>query len=160
MFGIYDEDTGEEPRCHICDSTENCSHIVAIIAITFGRCRGGALYGRDKEFFSLIEDVFEKHFRAGSEPDFGDLALNELWRETEFIEDGENILVDLISGGWFFLISLLEEEGAIQPVTTIIDSGPPGYSSAMAYLYDDDPSATVDAAKKTLMANLATAAAP
>jgi hypothetical protein len=157
MGAVYDEDTGEEPRCHICDSTENCDHIVAIIAMTFGECRGGALYDRHREFFSLIEDVFEKLFRAGAEPDFGDPELNDLWRVSEFEEDEDTIWVHLGNGGWPFLISLLEDEGAIQPYINIIDSGPPGHSSAMTYLYDDKPSATLDAAKKTLMASLATA---
>lgn len=57
-------------------------------------------------------------------------------------------------GGWPFLIYLLEEEGAIQPLTTIIEDGPPGMSSAMAYLYDEDPEGVLTNAKGNLVALL------
>jgi hypothetical protein len=160
MGAVYDEDTGEEPRCPICNSAEGCDHLVAIIDKTFGECHGGVLYDRHGELFSLIEDVFEKLFRAGGEPDFSDPDLGELWEASEFEEDGDTIWVHLGYGGWPFLISIFEDEGAIQPGTSVIEDGPPGLSSAMAYLYYDNPSVMLNAAKEKLKAILSTVVAP
>jgi hypothetical protein len=155
LGAVYDENTGEEPCCPICSSVEGCDHLVAVIDKTFGECHGGTLYNRHGDIFSLIEDVFEKLSRAGEDPSFSDPELGALWEASEFEEDGDTIWVHLSCGGWPFLISLLEGEGAIYPSNSIIEEGPPGLSSAMAYLYDDNPSVMLDAAKDKLKANLA-----
>ena len=155
MGAVYDEETGEAPQCHICKSAENCEHLVAIIDTTYSENHGGALYGNESAFFTLIEDAFEKIHRSGSAPDFADVDLSELWNETEFEEDGDNVWVHLNYGGWHFVITLLEDEGAIQPSTSMIEEGGPGMNSAMAYLYDEEPKLLVERAIKTLEARLA-----
>jgi len=157
MGAVYDENTGEAPCCLVCNSVEACNHLVAVIDLTFGECHGGALYDHYQDIFALIEDVFEKLSAAGKEPSFSDPELGGLWEASEFEEDIDKIWVHLALGGWPFLISLLEGEGAIQPSNSIIEAGPPGLSSAMAYLYGDNPSAMLDAAKDKLKASLADA---
>jgi hypothetical protein len=151
MGAVYDEETGEEVRCPICQSTDDCGHVVAIIDKTFGENHGGSLFDHERDFFGPIEDAFEKIYRSGTKPTFSDFDLGELWDETEFEEDGDDVWVRLNYGGWRFVITLLEDEGAIQPSTSIIEAGGPGMTSSMAYLYHEEPKAVVARAIKALV---------
>jgi hypothetical protein len=58
---MHNEDTDQEPTCSICGTSEylDCGHLVANIDKTFRECLDGAMYDRDWEFRSLIEDTFE-----------------------------------------------------------------------------------------------------
>ena len=47
VAAMHDENIGEEPKCVICGSSEDCEHLVACIDRTFAECEGGALCDRD-----------------------------------------------------------------------------------------------------------------
>ena len=64
---MIDEDTGEEPQCVICNSSEACEHLLACIDRTFGEIEGGALYDRRDAFRSAIEGVFLEVLKSGVE---------------------------------------------------------------------------------------------
>lgn len=82
---IVDEDTGEDIICPICDMPDywECGHLVASFDKTFCECQGGEIYGRFKEFTSIVENVFLSHLKNSSELKVEGLAIGELWASAE-----------------------------------------------------------------------------
>ena len=63
---MFVEDSGEDPKCLICGSLEECEHLVANIDHTFLENWGGAFEDRESEFRSEIEVVFLKLLKTGT----------------------------------------------------------------------------------------------
>jgi hypothetical protein len=151
MARMYNEDTGEEPKCMFCDSEEGCDHFVACIDRTFNECSSGALYDRDWEFSSEIKTEFLRLLKSGREKKWDDSSIEDLWGEAKANFDAET--EDVILEGIYFyrlLIELLEDAGAIDHPGSIVDEGGPGMSSAYTLLFADNPKSVVDDALKNL----------
>lgn len=145
------EDSDEEVRCVICGSDEPCRHIVADIDRTYCEVHHGALYERDDEFRSKIEDDFLRHIKAGTSPTWRREHLNELWKtgKDEYDAEWEHVPLDGLVF-YPFVIELLEEAGAIDFPGSIVDPGGPGMTSAVSLLYAEEPTEVVNLALEKL----------
>jgi hypothetical protein len=152
---MHDEDTGEEPRCVICGSLDDCEHLVACIDRTFGECEGGALYYRDGEFWSKIEMAFIVALKSGIEKKWHRGELEELWDYARNENDVEEKYVGLDKFAFIrLLVELLEDAGAIRRPGAWVTDGGPGMSSSYSLLYAEKPNAVIGEALKGLRAIL------
>ena len=148
---MIDENTGEEPRCLLCGSSDGCEHIVADIDLTFNDCCSGALYNRLFEFRSLIHDRFLAILKERNPPAWQNDNLAELWRRAKEDYDGNDDAFQL--DGYLFysiLIGLLIGAGAIEHPGSIVDYGGPGMTSSVSLLFADEPEIVVDQALEKL----------
>ena len=152
---MIDENTGEEPKCVICGSIDECSHLLASIDHTFLECDSGALYDQDIEFRLEIEAVFLKNLMSGTKTKWENNELEELWgqAQTDFNNEGKDLMLD----GYIFyrfLCGLLENAGAINHPGSIAVYGGPGMSSAITLLYAEQPDRIIAKAMKNLKSTL------
>ena len=144
------EETGEEPKCPICDAEEHCSHIVANIDRTFLECYDGEFYERESDFRSEIEDAFIKKIKSGSPNEWILDDLNELLRGSlDSYDQDQNYL--MLDGIVFYrlVIGMLLEAGAIDHPGQIIDKGGSRMTSAVTLLYAHDPKEVIESAIKS-----------
>lgn len=156
---MIDENTGEEPRCLFCGSTDDCKHLLAVIDRSFLDCYGGYAFARLDEFRKVISNVFVKIIRTGSfQHNWKNSILNELWvlavdaykpkdaiplkdeaaaekyyktLEQELYVD-QDILFD-------FIMDLFTEADAEEYDGSIDDLGGPCMSSAIRLFYAENP---------------------
>lgn len=100
---MIDENTGEEPKCLICGSPEDCSHLVADIDRTFGECNGGALFDMEQKFRLEIATKFLKLLEVEANPEWQNHEIEELWQkaQAEYDPDDEYVMLD---GYVFFFV--------------------------------------------------------
>lgn len=147
---MQDENTGEEIRCPHCASTEECSHLLALIDRTFNECSAGYASERYFEFHSLVENAFRDLLQSGApaECSWRDPKLGELWdyaREAH-CDDDEDVLLDphIMTR---LIVRLLADAGGekvSRPITDGFEA--PGLSSAFALFYAKEPARVFDAA--------------
>lgn len=150
----FNEDTGEEVVCLICQASEfwECGHLVGSFDLSFGECAGGEIYERFQEFIVLVEDNFRRHLIAGSDPKLNSHWLMDLWSEAFNNFDPDEIDYVHIDHDIFigFVVELLEEAGAIIDPGPTIDPGGPGMTSAMSLLFSKTPADVIDKAIEML----------
>ena len=149
------EDTGEEPKCLICGSLEECEHLVASIDHTFSEIYGSALEDRDSDFRSEIEGVFLKQLKTGTKMQWQNADIEQMWQQAceDYTAETEDLMLDGYAF-YRFLAELLVGAGADKHPGSVIDPGGPGMTSSVSLLYAENPSAVVDKALKTLQAML------
>jgi hypothetical protein len=154
---LYVEDTGEEPKCVICGSPEECEHLVADIDHTFLESWGGAFHDREYEFRSEIETVFLKLLKSGTAKKWQHSDIEQMWDQanTDYTAETDDLMLD----GYAFyrlIVELLEAAGAIDhPGSIVDDGGGPGRTSSVSLLYADNPNVVTDKALKNLNSVLA-----
>jgi len=153
---MIDEDTGEEPRCVICNSSEACEHFLACIDRTFGEIEGGALYDSSDAFRSAIENAFLKVLKSGVERKWKDYKIKEMWDEVraEYTAEDEFVMLD-DNAFCALLLELLRDSGAINYSGQAASYGGPGMSSAYSLLYADKPDDVITKALEKLKTMLA-----
>jgi len=146
-------DTGEDVVCPICNAAEywDCGHLVASLDRSFGECQGGALFDRQTECSSLVEDAFLPHLQKGTEPSLGYSSLVELWEAAkgDFTSGDEDVCLD--GDIWQrVLIEYLEDAGAVDLPEPLMDPGAPGMTSSMSLLFAETPPEVVETAYQQL----------
>jgi hypothetical protein len=145
---MENEDTGEAPKCPICNATEfgECGHLIADIDITFCEMHSGTLESKAREFQDIMEHRLGLELEGAQAAEFSDEQLDQHWRDAVDNNVG-NEDFPVISGGFFYswLIIRLEDAGAIDAEGPVIDEGGPGFSSALRLLFADDPEELVEA---------------
>jgi hypothetical protein len=152
---MYIEDTGEEPKCVICGSEEECDHLVANIDRTFLECWGGAFYENEDEFRDEIQSTFIKLLKSGKSRKWPHDDITQMWDQAgeDYAADGEDFRLD----GYAFYrlaVELLVEAGAIDPPGQVIDEGGPGMTSSVSILYAEEPAKVTEKALKKLQSML------
>ena len=149
------EETGDGPKCPICNADEDCNHLVANIDTTFLECYAGEFYERESDFRSEIEDTFIEKIKGSAEIVWKQDDINELWRESldNYDPDEDYMMLD---GHVFYriVIDMLLDAGAIDHPGQVIDEGGPGMTSAVSLLYAHDPKEVVASAMIALQASL------
>ena len=148
---MYVEDTDEAPKCVICGSTEECTHLVADIDRTFLECNSGEFTDREHDFRSEIEDVFLDALKAGKKREWSHGDIEQMWRQAceDYTTESEDFSLDGYAF-YRFMVELLESAGAIDHPGQVIDCSGPGMTSSVSLLYADKPNVVVDKAFKKL----------
>ncbi len=149
------EDTGESPKCPICNAKEQCSHLVANIDRTFLHCYAGVFYELESDFRSEIGSTFIEKIKGAAESAWILDDLNDLWRESLDNYDREEDFI-MLDGDVFYrlVIDMLLDAGAIDHPGLVIDEGGPGMTSAVSLLFAHDPKEVVESAMIALQASL------
>ncbi|MFM9816921.1 UNVERIFIED_CONTAM: hypothetical protein K0B97_03125 [Spiribacter pallidus] len=145
---MINENTGEDPKCPICNASEfwECGHLIADIDVTFCEMHSGILKSRARAFQDIMERRLTLELEGAQAIDFSDEQLDQHWRDAVELNIG-NEDFPIISGGFFYswLIIRLEDAGAIDADGPVIDEGGPGFSSELRLLFSDDPEELVEA---------------
>lgn len=126
-------------NCPICNSEEDCDHLLAIIDRSYCCTAGGFAYDKEHQFSDMIQDKFLFFFRNEAIQKFDNQHLACLWKyasdnfkkESEELEIDQDVLYDLIG-------ELFEECGA-EESSNDNDVGMPGFSSVERFYYANDP---------------------
>jgi hypothetical protein len=152
---MYVEDSDEQPKCVICGSEDECTHLVADIDRTFLECWGGAFNERETEFREAIETAFLKLLNSKNSRKWSHDDIEQMWRQAceDYITEGGDFTLD----GYAFyrlVVELLVSAGAVDPPGQVIDDGGPGMTSSVSLLYADKPDNVTDKALNSLKALL------
>lgn len=126
-------------NCPICNSEEDCDHLLAIIDRSFCCTSGGYAYHKEDQFRELIHENFFILLKKQAIQTFDNQYLFHLWKyasdnfkkESDELEIDQDVLYDLIG-------ELFEECGA-EESTNDNDAGMPGFSSVERFYYANDP---------------------
>jgi hypothetical protein len=148
---MYVEDTGDEPKCVICDSEEECEHFVACIDHTFLECSSGELYERVWDFRTEIESRFLVLLKAGKPIAWEDADLEQIWQQAinDFATEPKELSLDM-DAYFRFLVELLQDAGALKHPGSVVDDQGPRFTSTVSLLFADKPEYVIDKALKNL----------
>lgn len=148
MGKVFDEETGGKPTCIFCNSNADCEHLVAIIDKTFTNCIGGAVYnhiGNIEELLSEIIVIIKQTTGLISEHEIG-LHFPPIYQAA--VENFDSKYPDYIyidTGKYFdWLVAALVDAGAEESPGYFVEEGGPGQSSALSYLYAQNPKVVVE----------------
>ncbi len=150
---MINDDTNEELKCVICGSVEiyECGHMVACFDNTYCEVESGALYGRDDDFRSEIQNAFLGFLKSKSEIKWANFDLQELWRQAQadLCEQGDDFILEGTNLSGFF-VYLFKSSGAIDPGSAAHYGALPGTSYDYSFLYAKSPNAVIKKAMKKL----------
>lgn len=135
-----DEDNQQDPICPICESPDDCPHLLAHFDTTFGEILGGYCFERMDQFRAMIQSEFARLCKAeGREAvSWGDDRIQELWDSAlENYSPDDDELIELDSP-MQLVIDVFQESGSDAIWTELSDRGP-GQSLVYCTFYEADP---------------------
>ena len=154
MGTVIDEETGEEPACPHCRSTDDCPHLLAVIDRSCAECSGGALFGALDDLRELLAAKIGAALRSGKESwsSAGDAEIAAIAEEARENYDPESPDAVYIDEDMFleWIAEALLAAGAEELPGSFVEEGGPGQSSALTLLYAAKPARVLKAVEKVL----------
>ena len=142
-------------KCPICNTNEECDHLLAIIDRTSCCTSGGFSYDKEHQFCDLIQDNFLTQLQNEAIQKFDNQHLAYLWKHASdnFKKDADEVEIDQYV--FYDLIGELFEECGAEEFTSDDDNGMPGFSSVERFYYAKDPNIIFEDTAKNLIKLLA-----
>ena len=126
-------------NCPICNSEEECDHLLVIIDRTSRCTTGGFAFEKEHQFMELIHESFLPLLNNEASPKFENQYLTKLWEyesknyenDSSYVEFDHNVHFDLIE-------DLFKSFGAEQSAG-YDESGMPGFSSVERFYFVKEP---------------------
>jgi hypothetical protein len=154
MGEVIDEETGDKAACIFCNLHDDCPHLVAIIDKTFTTCNGGALYEHIGKLETYLTDIILGIKEATGYINQSELGFHfsEIYQVALRDYDPKYPEFVYIDQGIFFewLNEALIKAGAEESTGYFVEEGGPGQSSALSYLYAQNPKVVVESVVNTL----------
>jgi hypothetical protein len=142
---MFNEDTGEEPKCPVCGASKfwECGHLLADFDITFCEVYTGSVMHHIDAIEELASSRLKYELRTGDRKIFDDEELQSRWNDSIYLNRNSKEDAHIDYG---FLISwciiTLAIADAVDADGPIINDGPPGFSSHIRLLFAKDADAT------------------
>ena len=154
MGEVIDEETGDKATCIFCNLHDDCPHLVAIIDKTFTTCNGGALYEHIGKLEAYLTDIILGIKEATGYINQSELGFHfsEIYQVALRNYDPKYPEFVYIDQGIFFvwLNEALIKAGAEESTGYFVEEGGPGQSSALSYLYAQNPKVVVQSVVNNL----------